>query len=95
MRKFWLDQEVHDGERRGGVRRPLRLQAVGYLKDNHLRVPCTVLNISQTGASLLFEKGEDIPESFSIFLANDENMRRECVVVRRDGGRIGVRFRHR
>jgi hypothetical protein len=52
---------------------------------------CLVTDISKLGARL-FVDGIDMPEQFELFIEGLEGTRRECTVMWRLGGEIGVAF---
>ena len=52
---------------------------------------CLVTDISKLGARL-FVEGIDMPEQFELFIEGLEGTRRQCTVMWRLGGEIGVSF---
>jgi hypothetical protein len=52
---------------------------------------CLVTDISKLGARL-FVDGIEMPEQFELFIEGLEGTRRECTVMWRLGGEIGVAF---
>jgi hypothetical protein len=54
-------------------------------------VDCIIRNISETGAALEFKGQVDVPDDFKL-LIKPELIKRECHVVWRSPGRLGVRF---
>jgi hypothetical protein len=53
---------------------------------------CTVWDESQTGARLIVEAPETIPDIFHIYMSLDFTSRRHCRVVWRSHNQIGVEF---
>jgi hypothetical protein len=54
--------------------------------------PCTISDISHTGARLLLESEESLPDRFILLLTRNGGARRQCRVVWRTGLNIGVEF---
>ena len=53
---------------------------------------CMITNISELGARL-FAEGVDVPDQFNLLISGEERgIRRQCRVVWRLGGEIGVSF---
>ena len=52
---------------------------------------CMITDISKQGARL-FADGVDVPDQFDLLISGDKGVRRECRVVWRLGGEIGVAF---
>jgi hypothetical protein len=52
---------------------------------------CMITDISEDGARL-FAEYNDVPDQFHPVISGDSDMRRECRVVWRLGGEIGVSF---
>ena len=52
---------------------------------------CMITDISKTGARL-FADGVDVPDQFHLLISGEKYSRRECQVVWRLGGEIGVNF---
>lgn len=81
-------------ERRGTQRRVINRIAQYHCGIGALPRTCMVTNISDTGARLYCET--DMPDAFTLSLsAGDLNVRRECRVVWRLGGELGVEFTDR
>ena len=53
---------------------------------------CTVWDLSQTGARLVVDAPESIPDVFHIYMTLDFSSRRQCRVVWRSEHQIGVEF---
>lgn len=83
-------------ERRGTQRRAINRVAQYHCGIGALPRSCMVTNISDTGARLYCET--DVPDAFTLSLSlsgEDVNVRRECRVVWRLGGELGVEFTDR
>lgn len=78
-------------ERRKTPRRAINRVAQYYSGAGALPRSCFITDISDTGARLYSEA--DMPDTFVLSVANDGGeMRRECRVVWRLGGELGVEF---
>ena len=78
-------------ERRGIARRVINRVAQYHSGMGALPRTCIVTDISAGGARLYSET--DMPDSFTLSVTvEDTEMRRECRVVWRLGGEIGVAF---
>ena len=55
-------------------------------------MPCTVIDISDTGARLAIESNENIPAEFSIVLSPNGGPSRNCKIVWRTEDHVGVAF---
>ena len=53
---------------------------------------CTVWDLSQTGARLVVDAPESIPDVFHIYMTLDFSSRRQCRVVWRSEHQIGIEF---
>jgi hypothetical protein len=62
-----------------------RTEPKGLLRD------CLVTDVSNLGARLFIERG-DVPEQFELFVTGLEGTRRQCSVMWRLGGEVGVAF---
>jgi PilZ domain len=57
--------------------------------------PCSISDISESGARLLLEHDAELPEKFILLLTPKGDARRICRLVWRDGNVLGVSFLHR
>jgi hypothetical protein len=55
-------------------------------------IPCSISDISESGARLAIERDEDLPETFMLLLTANGGARRQCRVVWRTGVTLGVEF---
>ena len=79
-------------DRRSGRRQDLRyLARIESLADGG-EVPCTLLDVSQSGARLMVRDPGVVPDEFLLRLAVGRQALRHCIVVWRDGATLGVRF---
>ena len=60
---------------------------------NGARTPCSLRNISQSGAKLIMTTPVNVPETFRLEVAGEDEPRR-CAIVRRAQGELGIRFIH-
>jgi hypothetical protein len=86
------DRRSSAKDRRGGRRQDLRYAArIERLADG-AEIPCTLVDVSQTGARLMAREPEGVPDEFLLRLAVGRQAQRRCAVVWRDGASMGVRF---
>jgi hypothetical protein len=78
--------------RRKAVRRVIGYGAKVVASDGSWNRDCRVLDVSQTGAKLAFEKATELPEDFILVLSQQGNAMRRCRVVWAAGREMGVRF---
>lgn len=86
------DRRSSINDRRSGRRQDLRYAARIESLTDGAEMPCTLLDVSQTGARLLARDPERVPDEFLLRLAVGRQALRHCAVVWRDGSTIGVRF---
>lgn len=83
------------GEANSGVDRPRRARVLkgahAAFNEEHSAIPCTVRDISETGARLQFELGWIVPSHFTLFVDID-GYKVECEKVRHEGDIYGVKF---
>lgn len=79
-------------ERRRAHRSKLRIPSLIMDPVQKVSVPCTLVNLSDTGAGLEIDCDSELPDRFTLLIAGAEALKRDCVCVRRTGGSIGVRF---
>jgi hypothetical protein len=78
-------------ERRKSARRTLNRFAQFHSEVSSMPRTCLVTDISESGARLYSEI--EMPTTFTLSVSRDgENIRRECRVVWRLGGELGVEF---
>ena len=82
-------------QKRRHQRKPMRLPASLILPSDNRRIPIEITDISEGGARIRLPPdfdGVKLEDIFDIFLANSEEMRRHCKVVRKAKTDIGVIF---
>ncbi|KAF0134875.1 MAG: hypothetical protein FD152_1406 [Xanthobacteraceae bacterium] len=79
-------------DRRSGRRQDLRYAARIETLTDGTEIPCTLLDVSQTGARLVAKDPEQVPDEFLLRLAVGRQALRHCAVVWRAGANVGVRF---
>jgi hypothetical protein len=84
-----LKQESGD-KRIAARKRVLKAGLVAY-NDRHVSVPCTVRDISDTGARLKIDGSVSAPDTFDLIVDMD-GLEASCEVVWRNGKELGVRF---
>jgi hypothetical protein len=55
-------------------------------------ISCTIFDVSHTGARLVLENNDKLPDRFILLLATNGGARRDCRVVWRTGQSLGVEF---
>src|SRR6476660_5742034 len=65
--------------------------APGMVHYDSTSIPCHLVDISSSGAVLLFASSPTIPQVF-VLTVPDENLHRRCGIVWRRGVRMGVQF---
>lgn len=81
---------VATDRRKAGRRRVLKGALAAY-SSRHCSIPCTVRDISATGARIRSEGTLNIPDTFELIVEID-GTEADCEVVWRKGNEIGVRF---
>jgi len=78
-------------EPRGVTRRRLLKGGVVSYNNRHSTIPCTVRDISDTGARLAVQGSVNAPDTFELFIELD-GIRIGCRVVWRRASLVGVAF---
>jgi len=73
-------------------RRDISTQGMIYDANGRAVMPCSLLNVSETGAKLQLSQDVPLPRSFSLALTPDGNVRRLCQPVWQRSTVAGVRF---
>jgi hypothetical protein len=78
-------------EKRKAVRRRVSRQAV-IVRDGKPLCGCIVSDISVSGAKLSVRNSSDLPDTFMLVLSSNGDVRRDCRIVWRADGAVGVAF---
>ena len=79
-------------ERRRHARHTINRVAKFQTDATTLPRDCMITDISSHGARLFAEAGSEVPDQFHLLISGDRDDRKECRVVWRLGGEIGVTF---
>jgi PilZ domain len=79
------------GDRRKHARQAFNRVGKFQTEMGALPRDCTITDISKQGARL-FVDGFEVPDQFNLTITGNKGVRRECRVVWRLGGEIGVKF---
>jgi hypothetical protein len=79
-------------EMRKKKRRHFHFNARAVADEKGTLLPCSIIDISESGARLLFETDIALPERFLLVLTASGDIRRQCRVVWREGTTVGVAF---
>src|SRR4026208_2335112 len=82
--------ETQGNKRRTPRRRVLKAGIIAF-NDRHSTLPCTVRDLSDTGARLRLTGSVNAPDTFELIIELD-GLEAPCKVVRRNGNDIAVRF---
>jgi PilZ domain len=82
---------MDDKERRAAPRRRVLKGAIIAYGDRKMSLPCTVRNLSTTGARVRIEDAVSAPDSFILFIEMD-GIEVDCEVVHRSDKDLGVKF---
>lgn len=80
-------------ENRFAPRKDLQWEGVVASVDGTALCRCKMVNISTSGAKLVVEASEKVPDHFVLVLSHNATVRRKCDVMWRSGSSVGVRFR--
>lgn len=81
-----MDNEKRKDHRQT-LKYPARLDVGG-----EAQIQCLLTDVSATGARLIVEFPDKVPEHCALLLAPEHLVQRQCKVVWRDGNQIGVEF---
>ena len=79
-------------ELRKKKRRNFHYSAKAIVDEKGTLLPCSIIDISENGARLLFETDAALPKKFVLVLTATGEIRRLCRVVWRNGLSAGVEF---
>jgi hypothetical protein len=68
----------------------MRMLQSGKIMLGSWGVPCTIRNLSETGACLEVQTTYGIPAAFELVMPHDR--RKTCKVIWLDGSKLGVQF---
>jgi hypothetical protein len=79
-------------ELRKSPRKHVKYQAKIILGNDQPLQPCTLFDVSQSGARLVVENYDELPAYFSLLLSANGHAGRHCRTVWRNGRELGVQF---
>ena len=79
----------HPSERRREERKEMNLPGMCEIHDPPMRMPCTVVDLSGSGAQLAFDSTDRLPASFRVYV-DVLNVILECRTVWKTPTRVGV-----
>jgi PilZ domain len=79
-------------EQRENIRRSVRQGARIVAVDGSALGACTMVDVSATGARLVLETSDLLPDRLFLLLSHNGNLRRLCSVVWQTGATAGVQF---
>jgi hypothetical protein len=85
------DVGVENAEERGPVRRRILKAGIACFNGRHSTLPCTVRDLSDTGARVRSNGSINVPDTFELHIELD-GLWANCEVIWRRGEEIGVRF---
>lgn len=91
-----MDEELYRSlgwGRRKSLRRHFGYPGRIHFEDGVPPRPCTIVDMSETGAQLDVPGDGEVPGEFSLLIGGNSHVRRHCRVVWRSGNRVGVQFR--
>ncbi len=91
--------DVADGNRRWSMRRTMSAPGLVWPGGSAPTIPCTIIDMSGTGARLLMQRGwvnpfrgaSSVAQQFTLLMRFDR-MQVECEIIRIEEQEIGVRF---
>jgi hypothetical protein len=79
-------------ELRKKPRRQFHYSAKIVTGDTEPLLSCTISDVSHSGARLVLENDDKLPDKFTLLLSRNGEARRRCRVVWRTGLTVGVEF---
>ena len=76
---------------RGHARRAVFIKAL-LLREGKPDLPCTLVDISDSGARLVIDGASEVPNRFTIVMGEHGVPRRQCRLVWRGDREVGVAF---
>jgi hypothetical protein len=83
--------KTEEGEARFALRKRVLKGAVAASNDRRLTIPCTLKDISDTGARLKVSTSVTVPDTFELIIDID-GLEADCQVIWRSNSEIGVKF---
>jgi hypothetical protein len=80
------------GDKRKDHRKSLKYPARIDLGDGNPPVPCLLVDVSESGAKVMVESHDDLPECFTLLLAGEGGRQRRCKLVWQEGNHFGAIF---
>ncbi len=81
-----------DGEKRRSHRQSLKYPAKIDVGDGKPPRSCVMTDVSATGARVIVDAPDQIPDRFSLLLAAEHGTQRRCKVVWREANELGLEF---
>lgn len=81
-----------NGEKRRDHRQTLKYPAKIDLGDSSPPLPCLLSDVSASGARVMVENPDKIPDRFNLLLAADHGSHRRCKVMWRNENQLGLAF---
>ena len=81
-----------DGEKRKDHRQLLKYPAKIEIGDGTPPRPCVLTDVSASGARVIVDAPDQIPDCFSLLLAAEHGTQRRCKVVWREANQLGLEF---
>jgi len=79
-------------ELRKHARRQFQYTARIFVDKETSPIKCTIVDVSASGAHVVLQKEQDLPDHFSLMFTESGSMRRNCRVVWHTGPNLGVAF---
>jgi len=79
-------------ELRKKPRQPFHYSAKILIDGTTPAQTCTIADVSQTGARIVLEADNELPDRFVLLFTHNGTPRRRCRLVWRDGTTLGVEF---
>lgn len=73
-------------------RRQFHYEAKIVTGESDPLIGCTIADVSHSGARLVLDNDDNLPDKFTLLLSRNGRARRRCRVVWRTGLTVGVEF---
>lgn len=85
-----------NGEKRRSQRQSLKYPARIDIGDGSPPRSCLLTDVSVSGARVVVEGADELPDQFALLIAPEHGTLRRCKVAWRDGNQLGLQFlKHR